>query len=127
MTGESELVHRDEVLVMDPQSAELSAKVRASRPATAMEVPLEMVHETIGFSPEWLVDRIAPRACLFVTSEQDELVLPQESEELHRLAGEPKRLVGLRGFSHYEIFAAPAIDAVMTETLAWYRRFLSEA
>jgi hypothetical protein len=126
-TGQSEMVHRDEVLAMDPRSAEMSARVRAARPSTAMTVPLEMVHETLAFNPEWVVDRIAPRACLFVTSEQDELVLPAESEELHRRSGEPKRLVELQGFGHYDMFAPPAVDAVMTETLTWYRRYLDAA
>ncbi len=124
VSGRSESVHRDEILAMDPRSAAMSAKIRASRPATAMEVPLEMVHETIGFNPEWVVGRIAPRASLFITSDEDELVLPEESERMYRASGEPHKLVVLRGYGHYEVFYPPAIDEVMAETLAWYRRYL---
>ena len=126
VTGEGHLVDRGHVLMMDPQSAEISARTRASRPSASMEVPLEMAHETIGFNPEWVVDKISPRAALFITSDRDELVLPEESEAMFARAGEPKRLVVLRGYGHYEVFTAPALDEVMAEALAWYRSYLVE-
>jgi dipeptidyl aminopeptidase/acylaminoacyl peptidase len=125
-SGESELVDRADVLQMDPRSAAISAKARADRPGAAMQVPLEMVHETIAFNPEWVVGQIAPRACLFITSDHDELVPPEESVALYERAGEPRKLVILRGFGHYEVFTSPAVDDVMVETLAWYRRYLAE-
>jgi pimeloyl-ACP methyl ester carboxylesterase len=123
-TGESALVDRGAVLMLDPQSEEISARARAGKPGAAMQVPLEMVHETLGFNPEWVVGRIAPRAALFITADRDELVLPEESVALHRQAGEPRKLVILRGFGHYEVFTPPALDQVMRETLAWYREHL---
>jgi fermentation-respiration switch protein FrsA (DUF1100 family) len=125
ITGEGEMVDRGYVLMMDPQSAEISARARASRPSASNEVPLEMAHETIGFNPEWVVDRISPRAVLFITSDRDELVLPEESEAMFARAGEPKKLVVLRGYGHYEVFTPPALDEVMAETLGWYRKYLA--
>jgi pimeloyl-ACP methyl ester carboxylesterase len=89
-----------------------------------MQVPLEMVHETLHFKPEWVADRIAPRAALFITSDADELVLPEESERMHARAGEPKRLVVLKGYGHYQVFTPPAIDEVMAETTAWFGEHL---
>ncbi|HEX5414825.1 MAG TPA: alpha/beta fold hydrolase, partial [Chloroflexota bacterium] len=68
-SGSSERADRADVLKLDPQSQEISARTRASRPGASMEVPLEMVHETHGFNPEWVVDRISPRAALFITSD----------------------------------------------------------
>lgn len=124
VSGVSELVDRGEVLMLDPQSAEISARTRASRPGASMQVPLEMVHETIGFNPEWVVGQIAPRASLFITSDRDELVPPDESISLYRQAGDPKKLVVLRGFGHYEVFTPPALDQVMAETVSWYRTYL---
>ena len=124
LTGESEMVDRGDVLQMDPQSQAISAQARASRPSAAMQVPLEMVHETIGFNPEWVVDTISPRASLFITSDRDELVLPEESEALYARAGEPKKLVVLRGFGHYEVFTPPALDQVMAETIPWFQAHL---
>jgi alpha-beta hydrolase superfamily lysophospholipase len=123
-TGESQLVDRGDVLQLDPASAEISARARASATGAAMQVPLEMVHETLGFNPEWVVGRIAPRASLFITSDLDELVPPEESASLLAHAGEPKKLVVLRGFGHYEVFIPPALDEVMKETLDWFGRYL---
>lgn len=122
--GESEYADRGEVLQMDPGSAAISARARAGRPGAATEVPLEMVHETLGFNPEWVVDRIAPRASLFITSDRDELVLPEESESLYARAGEPKKLVILRGYGHYEVFTPPGLNEVMRETLDWFDRYV---
>ncbi len=124
VTGESELVDRSEVLLMDPRSQAISAAARATRPGAANEVPLEMIHETLGFHPEWVVDRIAPRAALFITSDLDELVPPEESVALYERAGEPRNLVVLRGFSHYEVFTPPALDLVLAEALPWFRQHL---
>jgi fermentation-respiration switch protein FrsA (DUF1100 family) len=123
-SGESELVDRAEVLQLDPQSAAISAVARATRPGAAMQVPLEMVHETISFHPEWVVGRIAPRAALFITSDLDELVLPEESQALFAQAGEPRKLVILKGYGHYEVFVPPALDQVMAETLGWFGTYL---
>jgi fermentation-respiration switch protein FrsA (DUF1100 family) len=124
LSGVSELADRSEVLKLDPRSVEISAVARAGRPGASMQVPLEMVHETVGFNPEWLVDRISPRAALFITSDLDELVLPQESIALHDRAGDPKKLVVLRGFGHYDVFTSPALDLVMAEAIPWYRQYL---
>ena len=122
LSGVSELADRMEVLQHDPQSAEIAAKARAGVRGAAMQVPLEFVHETLGFNPEWVVDKISPRAALFITSDADELVLPEESEELYRRAGDPKKLIVLRGFGHYEVFVPPAIDQVIAESVAWLRQ-----
>jgi fermentation-respiration switch protein FrsA (DUF1100 family) len=55
----------------------------------------------------WVVDRIAPRPVLFITTDGDRLVPSEESESLYARAGEPKKLVVLRGYGHYEVYAEP--------------------
>ena len=88
------------------------------------DFPLEFIDDTLGFNPEWVVDRIAPRPILFITTDDDRLVPPQESEALHARAGEPKKLVVLKGFGHYEVYGGEAFRQVMDETLGWYRAHL---
>jgi dipeptidyl aminopeptidase/acylaminoacyl peptidase len=124
LTGRSDYADRGEILLPDRQSAELGAAARRNNPAAVTELPLEFVDDTLGFNPEWIVDRIAPRPLLLITTDDDRLVPPQESEALHARAGEPKKLVVLKGFGHYEVYARPAFDAVMRETTDWYRRYL---
>jgi fermentation-respiration switch protein FrsA (DUF1100 family) len=124
LTGVSDQADRGEILLPDRQSAELGAAARRNNPAAVSELPLDFVDDTLAFNPEWVVDRIAPRPLLLITTDDDRLVPPEESEALYARAGEPKRLVVLKGFGHYEVYAKPAFDLVMGETAAWYRRYL---
>jgi uncharacterized protein len=82
-------------------------------------MPLEFIDDTLGFNPEWVVDRIAPRPILFITTDDDRLVPPQESEAMYarRRAQEAR---GAEGFGHYEVYGGDAFRQVMEETLAWY-------
>jgi len=61
MTGQSEIIDRSEILIPDRQSAELAAAARAGNPGAVGAIPLEYVHETLEFHPEWVVDKISPR------------------------------------------------------------------
>ena len=127
MEGKSELVDRSEILLPDRQSAELAAAARRNVPSALNTLPLEYVDETLGFHPEWVVDRIAPRPILFITTDNDRLVPPEESRTLYDKAGGPKKLVVLEGYGHYEVYAEPAFSEVMRETLAWFREHLPPA
>ena len=124
LEGKSEFVNREEVLLPDRQSAELAAAARRNNPAAVSAIPLEYVDETLQFNPEWVVDRIAPRPVLFITTDDDRLVPPEESTELHARAREPKKLVVLRGYGHYEVYKEPAFSQVMQATVAWYDEHL---
>jgi uncharacterized protein len=124
LDGESELVNREEILLPDRQSAELAAAARRNHPAAVSRIPLEYVDDTLEFNPEWVVDKIAPRPVLFITTDNDRLVPPEESAALYARAGEPKRLVVLKGYGHYEVYTEPAFSEVMAATLAWYQEHL---
>src|SRR5262249_9592234 len=95
LTGVSELADRNEILLPDRQSAELGAAARRNNPFAVTQVSLEFIDDTLGFNPEWVVDRIAPRPVLFITADDDRLVPPQESDAMYARAGEPKNLVVL--------------------------------
>ena len=124
MTGTSEFADRNAVLLPDRQSAELAAAARRGNPAAVGEIPLEYIDDTLGFHPEWIVDKIAPRPVLFITSDDDRLVPPEESEALYARAGEPKKLVTLKGWGHYEVYTGEAFRQVIEPTLDWYRTHL---
>ena len=123
-TGQLEYVDRSDILLPDRQSAELAAAARRNNPAAVGAIPIEYVDDTLGFNPEWIVDKISPRPILFITSDNDRLVLPEESEQLYAHAKEPKKLVILKGYGHYEVYAEPAFSEVMAETLAWYEKWM---
>jgi dipeptidyl aminopeptidase/acylaminoacyl peptidase len=123
-TGESEFVGRDEILLQDRASAEISAAARRANPAAVNRVPLEFVDETLSFHADWVVEKIAPRPLLLITSDGDRLVPPEQSETLYALAGDPKKLVVLKGYGHYDVYAEPAFSEVMEETGAWFAAHL---
>ena len=122
--GKSEFVPREQILLPDRQSAELAAAARRNNPAAVSTIPLEYVDETVQFHPEWIVDKIAPRPILFITSDDDRLVPPEESQALYARAGTPKKLVVLEGVGHYEVYSEPAFSQVMRETVAWFQAYL---
>ena len=124
LDGTSALADRSEILLADRQSAELAAAARRNNPNAINTLPLEYIDETLQFHPEWVVDKIAPRPILFITTSDDRLVPPEESVALYAKAGEPKSLIVLKGFGHYEVYAEPAFSQVMTPTVAWFERHL---
>ena len=124
-TGESDFVERVEILLPDRQSAELAAEARKNITAAVSTIPMEYVDDTIGFNPEWVVDKISPRPILFITTENDRLVPPEESEQLYAHAREPKKLVVLKGYGHYEVYVEPALGEVMAAAVDWYDQHLS--
>jgi uncharacterized protein len=127
LTGQSEFVDRNAVLLPDRQSADLAAAARRGNPGAVGEIPLEFIDDTLGFHPEWVVDKIAPRPALFITTEDDRLVPPDESEALYAKAGQPKKLVVLKGWGHYEVYTGEAFRQVIEPTLAWYQTYLPVA
>jgi uncharacterized protein len=124
LEGKSEFVDRAEILLPDRQSAELAAAARRDLPHAVNTLPLEYIDETLQFHPEWVVDKIAPRPILFITTDNDRLVPPEESAQLYARAGEPKKLVVLTGYGHYEVYMDPAFSETMEAALAWYQQYL---
>src|SRR5262245_19780957 len=91
LDGQSALADRSEILLPDRQSAELAAIARRANPAAVNELPLEFIDDTLGFYPEWVVDKIAPRPILFITTNNDRL----DSRHYRCLSGWAGRVCGL--------------------------------
>ena len=124
MSGESERADRSEILLPDRQSAALAAAARKNNPNAINTLPLDYIDETLQFHAEWVVDKIAPRPVLFITTDDDRLVPPEESELLYEKAGEPKKLITLQGYGHYEVYVEPAFSEVMTPTVEWFQNYM---
>lgn len=124
LSGAPEQADRSEILLADRQSAALAAAARAKNPNAINTLPLDYIDETLEFHPEWVVDKISPRPILYITTDDDRLVPPEESYALYEKAGEPKKLVTLKGFGHYEVYVEPAFSQVMDETVAWFEQYL---
>ncbi len=126
-TGNSRFVERGRILFLDPASRSKAGAARSAGGVTSDEIPLEYFDETLAFRPEWIVDKVSPRPLLLISCSEDQVSPPQEMQSLFDAAREPKRLVNLDGYDHYDVYSGAAFDLVMDETLAWFERGLSPA
>ena len=124
MTGQSEFAERSELIMTDRASTELAGAQRRNNPAAVNTIPWEYIDDTLAFNAEWIVDKVSPRPILFITTDNDRTVLPEESERLYAGAKEPKKLVVLKNYSHYEMYTEPALGEVMAATLDWLDQYL---
>jgi hypothetical protein len=124
MTGTSTQVSPYEIMVRDPYTEAVHAERQRQFPGSVSDVSFDSAEAIVEYSPESVVDRIAPRAILWIHSGNDELVPPEESEAMYARACEPKRLVVLPGLTHYDVYTGAGFAAVMRETIAWYEQFL---
>lgn len=102
VTGTSEHVHPFEIIRLDPVTRGYVDAELYKADGYGADVTLESADYLLRFRPEALVDRIAPRPLLLVHGAENKLHLPEESEELHRRAGEPTQLVLLEEKGHTE-------------------------
>jgi len=88
------------------------------------ELTLESVEAMIHFKPESVVNRIAPRAALWIYPEEDTVVPVEESQSMYARAHEPRKLVALKGFKHYELYQGAGFKQVMNHSTEWFEYYL---
>jgi fermentation-respiration switch protein FrsA (DUF1100 family) len=116
-----------EIMVRDPATEAIHAERQKRFPGSVADIALESGEAILDYAPEDVVDRIAPRAILWIHAERDELVPVEESQAMYARAREPKRLAVLPGLAHFDVYAGQGFAAVMRESIDWYGRFLRAA
>ena len=89
------------------------------------ELTLESAESMTQFRPETVVDRISPRAAMWIYTPEDTVVPIEESQSMYQKALEPKKLVAIEGFKHYELYHGAGFDLVMKNTLEWFNTYLN--
>lgn len=129
LTGKSEVVHPNQIHIPD----QAASKARDERWNAFIAksgyggYPLETAEALIEFKPERLVSAIAPRAVLFIHMGEDVTVPPEESVNLYRNAGEPRKLVVMEGRKHYDTFQftnPEVFKEIMGIALDWFGQHL---
>ena len=118
-TGESRRVITAEIALLSPSSGIDTLPVTKNPAAQKNELTLESAEAMIQFRPEMVVDRIAPRAAMWIYTEEDTVVPIEESLSMYQKAHEPKKLVAIKGFKHYELYHGPGFERVMHHTTEW--------
>jgi fermentation-respiration switch protein FrsA (DUF1100 family) len=124
LTGESAMVSPYEVMVPDPATQAVHAERARIAGRPAPDVVLESGEAILEYVPEDVVERVAPRAALFIHAADDELVPAAESIAMHARAGEPKRLVLVPGCGHYDVYSGAGFARVMAEATDWFGAYL---
>jgi len=123
LTGKSRNIELRELLVPDPTTVRYAAKMREMNPefrASETLFSLESAEAIINSRPESVVDRISPRAAMWICAGNDTLVPIGESRSMYEKAGEPKKLVILEGVEHHALYHTPAFERVMTHATEWF-------
>jgi len=123
LTGKSRIVQMTDIIPPDPAAkreaakmAEISSELRA----TAMLLSLESAEAMSNYRPETVVDRISPRAAMWICAGNDTLVPIDESRSMYQKAKEPKKLVILKGVEHHALYHSPALEQIMTHATEWF-------
>ncbi len=124
MTGKSRYVEPHEIMVPDPRTLATHAEILKQFPERKCELPLETGEAVMDFKPEEVVDRVSPRAIMFIHAGDDALVPVEESRILYSRAGEPKRLHVIPDVAHHAVYVNPVLKEVMKAATKWYEAHL---
>jgi len=125
LTGTSRRVVSSEISLPVPTSGMDTLPPPKSPGAQKNELSLESAEAMTTFLPETVVDRISPRAAMWIYTAEDAVVPIEESQSMYRKAHEPKKLVVIEGFRHYELYHGPGFECMMTNATEWFNTYLS--
>lgn len=125
VSGVSEEVDPDEILVRDPESVEWNVWLKDHYPSrTGFKLSLASARALLEFRPLDVADRV--RGLLMITVDHDTLTPREHAEALFERAAEPKRLHVVRNATHHGIYRLPAIDEVAAVVTEWLSQHLHE-
>jgi len=87
-------------------------------------IPLACLEAIAEFRPLDVVDRIAPRAVLFIAATLDPTCPVEHSRLAYEAAGSPKRLIEIDSEEHYGTYVKH-MDLILNEATAWFDRHLT--
>lgn len=123
LTGVSRRVSpRDEIMIQTPERRETAVKRDVDVKLQDL-APLACAQAVLECKPIEVVDRIAPRAVMFICVEHDVVTPEDHSIRMYERAGPPKKLVIQRGTTHYRAYQDYGA-AVAPMIVEWYDRHL---
>ena len=113
---------RDGIMVPTPERKTTTIKSDVDDRIPA-QVELASAEAIFAYRPIDVVDRIAPRALMFICVEGDATTPEDHAFALYERAGGPKRLVVQTGTTHYAAYAQYR-DVVNPMIVEWFVRHL---
>jgi len=122
-TGKGAMVApRDGIMVRTPERKVTQVKSDVDHRIPEL-VSLASAEAIFEYRPIDVVERIAPRAAMFICVENDWTTPEDHSFAMYEKAGSPKRLVVQTGTTHYGAYAQYR-DVVAPMIVDWFQRYL---
>ena len=127
-TGKSTVLEPGEILVGDPTANEQRHRVVSNIPGMDNYIgtpySLATAEKLMEFRPVDVVDRISPRAILYIAAERDTTTPADDVIDMYKRTEEPKKLWVIPGIPHYGVYEEPYLGQVMEMAIDWLREHL---
>lgn len=129
LTGKASYLPTARLMGRDPDVAKNVENMRKDFPNWKGEISFESLLDIVDFKPESVVERIAPRAIMFIHAAKDKLVPLYEAQSLFAKARPPKKLVVLEDMVHYDIYKwrdlfGRGFEQVVENSNAWFKEHM---
>lgn len=128
ITGVSEFIDPKEIITPDPATDE--SRKRAISKIPEMEnfkrspYYVSTVQKLIEFKPIEVVDRISPRAILYIVAEKDTVTPADNVIDMYERTREPKKLWVIPDIQHYDVYSEPFSEQVFEMATDWLKEHL---
>ena len=127
-TGKSELMGPGAILVGDPSTAaareEVMSRIPGMESYKSTDYSLATAEQLLRFKPVEAVDRISPRAILYIAAEQDAVTPAEDVVDMYERTGQPKKLWVIPGAAHYDIYREELLQKIMEMSVSWMKDHL---
>lgn len=124
MTGRSDDIDPDEILLRDDEARAWRRRVEEQYPHMAFRTTLESAERIIEFRPENYLPYETPTPILFIHAGEDTMVPVEESERMWRRAADPKKLEVIPGAGHHDVHSGDVFRQVIDHADTWLKLHL---
>jgi len=127
-TGKSEMVSGGGILVGDPATADARQKVMNQIPEMenyqSTAYSLATAEKLLEFQPISVVDRISPRAIMYIAAELDSVTPAEGVVDMFEETFEPKKLWVIPRAAHYDVYREDLKEQIWDMSVAWFKQHL---
>jgi fermentation-respiration switch protein FrsA (DUF1100 family) len=124
LTGKPSYMQTARLMARDPEVTTDIEKTVKLFPQWKPEVSFESLLDIVEFKPESVVDRISPRAIMWIHTDKDRLVPLFEAQSMYAKARQPKKLVVLENMVHEDVYRGQGFELTVQHTNAWFKEHL---
>ena len=131
LTGKTEMMGAGEILMLHMAPGEIIEEIkRIHSKIPLMESygttpwSLASAEKLMEFKPIEVVDRISPRAMLYIVAGKDSICPADHVVDMYNRTKEPKKLWLIQDLPHHVVYEKPTVDRVIDATMDWLKEHL---